>query len=78
VGRPVIARTAARYRYDPHEGVVYAQLGRIEEARYWLERLLVCQPGLTIAKYKAYASFFQPEVFAVFVEGLRKAGLPEA
>jgi adenylate cyclase len=57
--------------------VLYSQLGRIEEARYWLERLLARQPGLTIAKYKAYASFFQPKLFAVFVEGLRKAGLPE-
>jgi adenylate cyclase len=71
-------------REQPRDGamirtkvVLYAQLGRIEEARYWLERLLAQQPGLTIAKYKAYALFFQPEVLAVFIEGLRKAGLPE-
>jgi hypothetical protein len=35
-------------------------------------------PGLTITKYKAYAAMFLlPELLAVFVEGLRKAGLPE-
>jgi limonene 1,2-monooxygenase len=34
-------------------------------------------PGLTITKYKAYAAMFlPPELLAVFVEGLRKAGLP--
>ena len=52
-------------------------LGHIAEARDWLERLLELQPGLTIAKYKAYATFFAPELLAVYLDGLRKAGLPE-
>jgi adenylate cyclase len=54
-------------------------LGCIEGARNWLERLLELQPGLTIKKYKAFVSVsFHPDVLAIFVDGLRKAGLPEA
>lgn len=37
---------------------------------------LVFDAGQTIARYKAYATFVAPEVLAVLVEGLRKAGLP--
>ena len=56
-----------------------AHLGRIEEARDWLGRLLELQPGLTIAGWKAsYApSNLSPPILAVYMEGLRKAGLPE-
>jgi TolB-like protein/tetratricopeptide (TPR) repeat protein len=60
------------------KGASCAHLGRIEEARDCLRRRLEIQPGLTIAKYKADAAmFFPPELLAVYVEGLRKAGLPE-
>jgi len=58
-------------------GVSCAHLGRIDEARDCLRLRLEIQPGLTIAKYKAYAAFLPPELLAVYVEGLRKAGLPE-
>ncbi len=59
--------------------VCCAHLGRIEEAREWRERLLAIQPELTVAKYEAnYAVTFPPEIVAMIVEGLRKAGLPEA
>jgi hypothetical protein len=56
-----------------------AHLGRIEEAYRWLKRLLELQPGLTIAGWKALyaATFLAPEVLAMYLEGLRKAGLPE-
>jgi tetratricopeptide (TPR) repeat protein len=59
--------------------VALAHLGRIEEAGSWLKRLLELQPGLTIARWKASygATFFTPELLAVYVEGLREAGLPE-
>jgi adenylate cyclase len=53
-----------------------AHLGRIAEARAWLERLLELQPGLTIAKVKASAAY-SPEHQSMRVEGFRKAGLPE-
>jgi len=55
-----------------------AHLGRIEEARDGLERLLELQPDLTIAKFKAlYAVTLPPKVLDIYVEGYRKAGLPE-
>jgi len=59
--------------------VSFAQLDRLDEARYWLKRLLKLQPGLTIAGWKASygAPFFSPELLGVYVEGLRKAGMPE-
>ena len=55
-----------------------AHLGRIEEARDGLERLLELQSDLTIAKFKAlYAVTLPPKVLDIYVEGYRKAGLPE-
>ena len=54
-------------------------LGRLDEARWWLQRLLQVQPGLSIAGLKAFAaaSFFSPKLLAIYIEGLRKGGLPE-
>ena len=53
-------------------------LGRNEEARDWLVRLLDLQPGLTIAAWAAHAAtFLAPETKALMIEGLRKGGLPE-
>jgi hypothetical protein len=58
--------------------IALAHLGRINEARAALERELEMRPGLTIAAVTAmYAPAYAPELLAVFVEGYRKAGLPE-
>jgi len=70
-------------RFDPAMGVkivACARLGRIDEARNWLKRRLELQPGLTIAKWKKNAAvrIASPELLALFEDGLRKAGLPEA
>jgi hypothetical protein len=55
-----------------------AHLGRLQEAQQWLARLLEVDPGLTISWLKAYATtFLPPETVAVYLEDLRKAGLPE-
>jgi tetratricopeptide (TPR) repeat protein len=54
-----------------------AHPGRIEEARDCLGRMLELEPGLTIARWKASAPHVPPELLARYVEGLRKAGLPE-
>jgi hypothetical protein len=57
-----------------------ALLGRTDEASEWLERVLAVQPGLTIASWRAsYAvtSVWAPEFAARYVDGPRKAGLPE-
>jgi TolB-like protein len=58
--------------------IACAHLGRIEEAREGLDRLLEITPWLTIARYKAlYTITHPPELIDLHVEGLRKAGLPE-
>jgi adenylate cyclase len=54
-----------------------AHLGRIEEARDWLGRMLEIEPGLTLARVRASVPQFSPELLARYIEGLRKAGLPE-
>jgi adenylate cyclase len=55
-----------------------AHLGRLPEAQQWLALLLEVDPGLTVARLKAYLTMFlSPETVAVYLEGLRKAGLPE-
>jgi TolB-like protein/class 3 adenylate cyclase len=70
--------------FDPAMGVkvaLLARLGRIDEAREWLKRRLELQPGLTIAEWKARGGavkFASPELLAMYEDGLRKAGLPEA
>jgi adenylate cyclase len=69
-------------RYAPttrYKVIALAHLGRIEEAREWLRRELELNPELTITGVKAaYAAAFPPERVNLFVEGYRKAGLPEA
>jgi adenylate cyclase len=53
-------------------------LGRVEEGREWLSRLLELQPGLTVADFVAHAAtFLSAGMTKSMVEGLRKAGLPE-
>jgi TolB-like protein/class 3 adenylate cyclase len=54
-----------------------AYLGRIDEAHNWLSRMLELEPALNIAIYKAAAKHLPPELLARYVDGLRKAGLPE-
>jgi len=53
-----------------------AYLDRIEEARNWVSRMLELEPGLTIARFKASWTHTS-EFLDRYVEGLRKAGLPE-
>ena len=69
-------------RFDPAMGVkvvACAHVGRLDEARECLKQRLELQPGLTIAGWKANAAvkFASPEILALYVDGLRKAGLPE-
>jgi adenylate cyclase len=54
-----------------------AHLGRLDDARAELGRMLAIDPKLTIAGFRAYAHFAAPEVLELYVTGLRLAGLPE-
>jgi tetratricopeptide (TPR) repeat protein len=54
-------------------------LGRTEEAREWIAKLLAVNPAHTIAWFQNYGGkFMSSATLAIWVEGLRRAGLPEA
>jgi adenylate cyclase len=58
--------------------VANAHLGRLDEARAELSRVLAIDPKLTIAGFREFvAHFMAPEVLELFIAGLRLAGLPE-
>jgi adenylate cyclase len=57
--------------------VANVHLGRLDEARLELSRVLAIDPELTIAGFRAYAHFMAPETLELNVTGLRLAGLPE-
>jgi TolB-like protein/Flp pilus assembly protein TadD len=57
--------------------VANAHLGRLDEARAELSRMLDIAPRSTIAGFRAYAHFLAPEVLELWVTGYRLAGLPE-
>ena len=58
--------------------VATAQLGRLDEARAELGRMLAIQPGVTIASFRANtARYAAPEYIDLMAAGLRLAGLPE-
>ena len=54
-----------------------AHLGRLDEARAELSRVLVIDPKLTIAGFREYFHFAAPEVLELYVAGFRLAGLLE-
>jgi len=57
--------------------VALAHLGRLDDARAELSRVLAIDPKLTIAGFRTFARFQPPELLELFVTGLRLAGLPE-
>jgi hypothetical protein len=58
-------------------------LGRLDEARQTVDRLLVVSPELTISRCRRHVEvemqnpFKRPGVVEAYYEGLRRAGLPE-
>jgi adenylate cyclase len=54
-------------------------LGRLEEARVWIERLLAVNPDTTVSSMRLLYGVFmkKPGCLDAFLDGLRKAGLPE-
>jgi TolB-like protein/class 3 adenylate cyclase/tetratricopeptide (TPR) repeat protein len=57
--------------------IALAYLGRLEEARAELGRMLTLYPGLTIAGFRPTTASFDPEFTEFALTGLRLAGLPE-
>jgi adenylate cyclase len=56
----------------------YAQSGQLEEARKEAAEVLRIYPGFTIDRYKRILTYKHPRDVEHRVDGLRKAGLPEA
>ncbi len=57
---------------------VYGNMGRLEEAAAELEKLQDLQPHVTIAQLRERLPYFKnPDDLERYLEGLRKAGLPE-
>ena len=55
-----------------------AQLGRIAEARQYLEHVRIGQPQLTLQWIREGVPYQTPETMERFLEGMRKAGVREA
>ncbi len=54
-----------------------AHLGKLEEARAAAERLKELQPGISLRWVEEHNPLVDSETRARYVDGLRKAGLPE-
>jgi len=57
-----------------------ARLGRLPEARSEARAGLALNPAFTIARFRANASVYEPTAageWERFIDGLRKAGVPE-
>lgn len=51
--------------------------GRVDEAREAVSELLAAQPDATVSKLKSLMPMRRPEDLARYLDGLRKAGMPE-
>jgi TolB-like protein/class 3 adenylate cyclase len=61
-----------------YKAVACGHLDRVEEGHASIKRLRELRPGFTVTRAKgALGKFAAPEVLAIFLEGYRKAGLPE-
>ena len=59
------------------ETAALAMLGRMDEARAALERLLQRMPGLTVSQVRHMVPIRYPDDHERWLDGLRRAGLPE-
>jgi len=64
-------------RVSAFSAASHALAGRIVAARQALEHVRRLDPTLRIANVEDWVVLRRPEDLATFVEGLRKAGLPE-
>jgi tetratricopeptide (TPR) repeat protein len=60
-----------------HRAAALALLGRQAEARHEIERLLSVAPDTTVSQVQRVFSIRDPAVEQRWLDGLRKAGLPE-
>lgn len=55
----------------------YGQMGRIEDAKWEAEEIMTRSPGFSIAQERDRSQYKRPADLERYLEGLRKAGLPE-
>ena len=74
MGRSRIAWSSAFCNGDAR-----AHLGRLDEARAELGRVLAIDPQLTITRYRGLlAAATSPKILELLLHGMRVAGLPES
>ena len=56
---------------------IYGRIGRVDEAQAALDRFSRLVPGQTVESARTQLPFKRPEDLERFLDGLRKAGLPE-
>jgi hypothetical protein len=62
------------------KAVTHALVGRIDEARDYVQRVLALYPNATVSEARAFLEAplrRNPQPLARYLEGLRLAGLPE-
>ena len=60
------------------KAVCYAHLGQADEAGNAVKQLLAVDPKSTIARFTTNVTgYYPPPIIDVFVEGFRRAGMPE-
>jgi adenylate cyclase len=82
LGRYEDVVAAVQRMHDPSEGrrlqaISYAHLGMMNEAQTAAREVLRLHPGFTVSQWIQRPPFRQGPVLERYVEGLRKAGLPE-
>jgi adenylate cyclase len=82
LGRSLDVIATIRRMRNPAEGsrllaMNYAHLGMMDEARAAAAEVMRLHPHFTIRSWSRRPPYRDPRVFERFVEGLRKAGLPE-
>jgi TolB-like protein/DNA-binding SARP family transcriptional activator len=75
-GRRVLASLPASNLARRHVAAALAHLGRIDEAQAEIATLLSHQPNSSLARSRL-SSFRHDWMYELYVDGLRKAGLPE-
>jgi len=64
-------------RYRLHLAASYAQLGRLDEAHAEVRKILESDPGATIRSWSQHEPYQYQADLDHYIDGLRKAGLPE-
>jgi adenylate cyclase len=55
----------------------YARMGRIDDAQWAAAEILTLQPNFTVAEERARAPYKMPRDLNLYIDALKKAGLPE-